>query len=437
MRRKNRIFYDNNASRGKVLIEFLLTMALAGILMPFIYSFQQRAVERAENLRVTHQMQTIQNVLERYIFENRKKMLTTVGRNIIRLKMNDLVEYGLDENFVKDAGDMYQIRVLKTNDVAGGAGLQGVIVYSNSEITPLRTREIVLLGDDKVGFVDGTRAYGAFGTWRADIADMGIGTDSGIVQTTSVNRDNSLYLWRIPSSDSSDATMLAPINMAGRDINDVMFLNSAGMVLNDMFNANKITTNDVIFSNRTTLSFPYNTKTAVVSGALVGDSRNIDVSGAFNLDDIAKVSDFTADNLWVNNLTLGGLSTESGTASTLHANLSLDMTEGRVNALFVTVGFTGSMTSRLGVKSKIEDPSNPDYYWDVKNGTANFADIMSPTLSSMASRAVRVYSASGTSAAQIFSNVSENKNATMGDFMNAINEIQNIVRGKYQMLNLE
>ena len=223
--------------------------------------------------------------------------------------------------------------------------------------------------------------------------------------------------------------------MAGRDINDVMFLNSAGMVLNDMFNANKITTNDVIFSNRTTLSFPYNTKTAVVSGALVGDSRNIDVSGAFNLDDIAKVSDFTADNLWVNNLTLGGLSTESGTASTLHANLSLDMTEGRVNALFVTVGFTGSMTSRLGVKSKIEDPSNPDYYWDVKNGTANFADIMSPTLSSMASRAVRVYSASGTSAAQIFSNVSENKNATM--FMNAINEIQNIIRGKYQMLNLE
>ena len=64
-------------------------------------------------------------------------------------------------------------------------------------------------------------------------------------------------------------------------------------------------------------------------------------------------------------------------------------------------------------------------------------DINSPILSDMAPRALRHESVSGTVATRIFGGVVSNKNATVGDFMNAINEIQNNVRGKYHMLKLE
>ena len=113
------------------------------------------------------------------------------------------------------------------------------------------------------------------------------------------------------------------------------------------------------------------------------------------------------------------------------------MTEGRISAMFVTIGFTGSITPRIGIKEKVADSVNPNYYWDVSARIANLGDINSPTLSDMATRILRRESVSGSATTQIFSSVVSNKNATMGDYMNAINEIQKKVRGKYQLLNLE
>ena len=43
----------------------------------------------------------------------------------------------------------------------------------------------------------------------------------------------------------------------------------------------------------------------------------------------------------------------------------------------------------------------------------------------------------GTAATLLFGGVAANKNATVGDYLNALHEIQNRVRQKYQMLNLE
>ena len=293
------------------------------------------------------------------------------------------------------------------------------------------------MGDDQIGFIDGTSAYGGFGTWRADTVDLGIEGTSGIVQTTAINRDNSLYLWRVPSDSVSDATMLSALNLGNRDIKNATFVNAMGLSLAESLDAKKIVTNDLIFVNRTTIDSEFKTPAGVVSGALSGDSKNISVSGTLSLADLAKVSSLTADNLWVNKLTLSGLSTASEGVSTLHSNGSLDMTEGRITAMSVTVGFTGSLTSKLIVKEKIIDSINHDYYWDVKNRTANLADINSPTLSDMASKIVKRESVSGSTVSRIFSSVSSNKNATVADFMNAINEIQQNVRGNYQMLKLE
>lgn len=437
MIKSNRIFSGENNRCGTVLIEFLLTIALAGTLMPFIYGYQNRAVIRAENVRLTRQMEQIQSVLEKYIVDNKDAMLTTVGRNIIRVKLSDLIDYGLPSEFVRVNADKYQLRVLKSNDYGDQSTLQGVIVLSDSDITPLRTREIVSMGDDKIGFVDGTRAYGGFGTWRMDTVNLDIKATSGIVRTTSINRDNSLYLWRVPSDGATDATMLSALNLGARDIINSSFVNAGGLSVNELFESNKIVTNDMIFKNRTTIDTEYITQTAIVSGTMSGDSKNITVSGTFNLAESAKASSFTTDNLWVNTLRLGGLSTPSGAPATLRANGSLDMTEGRVSALFVSVGFTGSLTSRLNVKTKIVDSVNSDYYWDVKSRVANLVDINSPTLSDMASRVLRRESVSGSGATRMFSSVASNKNATVGDYINVINDIARSVRGKYYMLNLQ
>lgn len=437
MKNITRIFSGHNVCRGTVLIEFLLTIALAGTLLPFIYGYQNRAVVRAENVRVTRQMQKIQGILEKYIVDNKDTMLTTVGRNIIRVKMSDLIDYGLDAAFVEAVGDKYQLRVLKSNDYGDQAALQGVIVLTDSEITPLRTREIVSMGDDKIGFVDGNRAYGGFGTWRVSTADLGVDAKSGIVQTTAIKRDNSLYLWRVPSDGATDATMLSALNLGGRDIINTSFVNTAGLSLDESFAANKIVTNDLIFKNRTTIDTKFTTQTAVVSGTMSGDSKNIAVTGTLSVAESAKASSFTADNFWVNHLTLGGLSTPSGSAATLRSSGTLDMTEGRISAMFVSVGFTGSITSRLNVKTKIIDSVNPDFFWDVQSRTANLVDINSPTLSDMASRVLRRESVSGTTASRIFSSVTLNKNATVGDYLNAIREIGQNVRAKYQKLNLK
>ena len=437
MKIKTRIFSGLNAHRGTVLIEFLLTIALAATLMPFIYSFQMRAVTRAENVRVSREMQKIQSVFEHYIVQNKDSFLGSVGRSIIRVNLPELLDYGLDENFVSAVADKYQLRVLKSKDAMGQATLQGAIVLNNPEITPLRTREIVSLGNDKIGFIDGTRAYGGFGTWRANTADFGIDASSGIIQMTAINRDNSLYLWRLPSKNPNDATMLSALNLGARDIKNASFVNAGGFSLQETYEAQKLNVNDLIFNNRTTIDSEFKTQSALVSGTLSGDSKNISVGGTFNLADLAKISSFTADNLWTNTLTLSGLSTPSGEITTLRATGALDMTEGRVNALYVTVGFTGSITSRLGVKSKIVDSVDPNFYWDANAKVANLVDINSPTLSDLAVKVLRRESVSGTVATRAFSAVSANKNATMGDFLNAINEIGTNVRAKYRMLNLQ
>ncbi len=437
MKNINRIFTDKYAMCGTVLMEFLLTLALAGTLMPFIYSYQQRAIIRAENLRVNRQMQRVQTVLERYIVQNKDSMLTTVGRNIIPVKISDLVDYGIEQDFIDAVGDKYQIRVLKSMDVNNQATLQGVIVLHDSEISPLRTREIVSMGDDKVGFVDGTHVYGGFGTWRADIAELGIDGGSGVVQRTAINRDNSLYLWRVPSENASDATMMMPLNLGGRDIQNVSFVNAGGLKLDEILTANKLVVNDLIFKNRTTIDSQFNTQIAVVSGSMSGDSKSIAVNGIFSLSEIGKFSGFTADNLWVNKLNLSGLSTPSGSNAILRCGSSLDMTEGRITAGMVSVGFTGSITPKLVVKQRIADSQDSRYFWDVKSNVANLVDINSPTLSDMASSILRIESVAGSAATRIFGAVVANKNATMGDYLNAIKEIGQSVRGKYHLLNLE
>ena len=88
-------FKEQMTQQGSMLIELLMSVALAAIIMPFIFKYQQSVVQRAENIAITKQMESIQSALERYIVDNRESLLMTVGKNITRVNISDLEQYGL------------------------------------------------------------------------------------------------------------------------------------------------------------------------------------------------------------------------------------------------------------------------------------------------------------------------------------------------------
>lgn len=438
MKKWNRIFTGHKSNqRGAMLVELLMSVALAAIIMPFIFRYQQSIAVRAENIAITRDMSEIQDALERYILDNRELLLNTVGRNITRVNMSDLIEYGLNPDLSDN--DDYQLRVLKSNDIDDRATLQGVIVFSSDEINPMRTREIVAMGGDEMGFIEGNRAYGTFGAWRADTLDMGLDVTDGIVETTSVNRDNALYLYRVPTDNASDAMMLSGLNLGGHDITNAAFFDASSAEFGETLTMGVAASDDVIFQNRTTLDNLLNVASATVSGILSSDSRTMEVARNFSLADTGKFTSLTTGDLYVSNMTLGGLSINSDLdgPALLNVNRSVDMTGGTIDAMFVTVGFAGSITPRLVVYDRIEDSNNPAYFWDLNASVANMFDITLQNLTDLAQLAVAYENASNTESGKIFGAVAANNNATVSDYMNAISEIQARVRAKYRLLNLE
>lgn len=431
------IFSAKYNTRGSMLVELLLGVALAALIIPFVFRYQHNAIERAQNIVIKNNMTEIQVALERYIAVNRDELLRTVGRNITRVDLDDLAPFGLPQAILDAGDDKYQLRVLKSTDVSGQASLQGVIVRASEDITPLRTREIVKLSGGSMGFVDGTHAYGTFGTWHTDAIDMGVNITDGIIETTSVNRDNALYLWRVPSDNPDDSKMMSALNLGGHDLKNASRINANYAEFSEGLTALEVATNKMIFDNMFAINSPFLIGSATVSGSLSSDGKNMEVYGQLSLADTAKMSSLTTENLWVSKMTLSGLSIQAeDDLALLKINQSLDMSAGHVAAMFVSVGFAGSITPRLIVHDRIEDSVDSRYYWDLKSDVANFVDASFVELNRMATLATYYEGDPSTISGQVFGAVSANKNATVSDFMNAISEIQKRVSAKYRLLNL-
>lgn len=427
--------------RGGALVELLLCVAIAAVALPFLFRYQMRAAARAENIAVAAQMSKLSDALERYMTDNRDEFLRTVGRNITRVNLADLGQYGIDDDFIESNADRYQLRVLK-NGVGDNATLQGVVVMSAGDIGPMRTHEIAAVGDN-MGVVSATHAYDVFSTWRTSAVDIGLrGDDNAIVAKTGVHRGAAQYLWRVPSENANDATMMSALNLGARDITNITFTDTDSATFDETLSLGVAAVNALTFHNRTTIDATYATKNATVSGTLSADSRTMEIADKLSLVDTAKFSNFTVGDFWVTNLRLAGLSVNATdddgntVPSLLKVNQSLDMTRGRVDAMFVTVGFDGSLTPRLTVRERIEDSSNSSYFWDVYAGAANFADIMLDDVSRMALLVVSD-ERGDTTTARTFSAITTNKNATASDYLNALEKISVTVRSKYRMLNLE
>ena len=424
---------------GNMLVELLLSVALAMLIIPFVFKYQRSAIERRENIVVTKQMTEIQNALERYIIDNREIMLKPYGRNITRVELADLEKYGLDPEIAADKNVKYQLRVLKSRDFNGQATLQGIVVYQSDKITPFRTHQIVNMSGGAVGFIDGNKAYGANDSWRASVADLGVTAASGLVGTTTVNRDNALYLWRVPSNDPDDATMRSSLNLGGHDIIGVKDMSFIDGSFDEFLTIGKITSRNMIFDNRTTIDSLFSTKSATVSGSLTSDSRNLEISGRLSLTDTGKFSSFTTNDLLVTNLTLPALTIDNANNKPviLTVNGSVKMRYGSINAMHVTVGYAGSITPKLTVSSKISDPQNPNYYWDASSSSANFNDLFLGDLNRMIGYLPRAEFDTTTNAGRMFKSIAANANATVADYQNALNKIAADVRAKYRLLKLQ
>ncbi len=422
-----------------MLVELLLSVALAMLIIPFVFKYQRNAIERRENIVVTKQMTVIQEALERYIIDNRETMLKPYGKNITRVELAELAKYGLDEGIIEDQNVKYQLRVLKSKDFNGQSTLQGIVVYESDKITPFRTHQIVNMSGGQVGFIEGNKAYGANDSWRASVADLGVNATTGLVGSTTINRDNALYLWRVPTDNPDDATMRSSLNLGGHDILNVKDISLVNGSFDEFITADKISSRNMIFDNRTTIDSNFTTKSATVSGSLTSDSRNLEISGRLSLTDTGKFSSFTTNDLMVTNLTLPGLSIDNpdGGPVILTINGSVKMRYGSVSAMHVTVGYAGSITPRLTVTSKITDPQNPGYYWDASASAASFNDLFLGDLNRMVGYLPRADFDMTTNAGRTFKSIASNANATVADYQNALNKIAADVRAKYKMLKLQ
>ena len=56
-------FEQKNSQHGGMLVELMMTIALAAIIIPFVFRYQQTSVSRARNIAVAKQMENVQNVM--------------------------------------------------------------------------------------------------------------------------------------------------------------------------------------------------------------------------------------------------------------------------------------------------------------------------------------------------------------------------------------
>ncbi len=429
----------SNTQYGGMLVELMMTVALAALIIPFIFRYQQNAVVRARNIAITKQMENVQSALERYILENKNELMKPIGKNISRVKISELVDYGLNESIAENYHDEYQLRVLKSADKDNKSTLQGIVILNRDDISPLRTREIVNFGGGKFGFVEDGTTYGGFGAFHANASDFGLSGANGIVGTTSITRGNTEYLWRLPSENENDATMLSDLNLDGHNLNNVRLLDANKAQFEEKLLVGKIAVNTLTFANRATIDAIYTTNSALINGALSADSKVLNIGHTLSLADIGKFSSFYTNDLYVGTLQLNGfsVSSDSTTEKTLSIVGDMDLVLGRIETEYLTVGYTGSVTPRLSVSNKIIDSTDSNFYWDVQNKKARFADVHFPELSRLAQYIVAQESASGTISTSLFGAVSANTNATVGDYYNALNKIQSQIRIKYQQLNLK
>jgi hypothetical protein len=364
----------------------------------------------------------------------KRELMAPTGQAVTRVRIQDLAEYG---NIPKDH-DKFQARIIKSRDVGGRAVLSGMVIFDSADISPVRTREIAELGGESAGFAERGEAYGAFGTWRSktSIFDARFGKDS-IVEGTGTILSGGDFLWRLPSLDALDASMASDLSLGGYDIDDALSVDAYSADWTEIFKANLISARKVQITPRANWdSRLVVSGEALVMGALTSDSRNAELSDGLFLNGEARLSRLEAAELWVGDLRLNGLSIGgSDQPAILKVSGVIDTTRGRITSRVATIGYAGSVAPKIIVSERLEDSSDKSYYWDLKLKKAALSDASLGHLGQMVKDVVRAESRNPrTTAETVISQVAANSNATLSDYIRAINEVRNRVTEKYNRI---
>jgi type II secretory pathway pseudopilin PulG len=317
MKKNNNIF---KREYGGMLVELMLSVAIAAILIPFIFRYQQNTVERARNIAVTQQMETVQGALERYIIIHRNELLQAVGDNITTIGDGDrkgldilFAENLISADFKNEYRNDYILKILKRGAAGTPSVLQGVVLLNNGSNSNLRTREIANLGGGKIGYITGNTVQGAFNVFRESKGSFDLGNfNSGVVGTTSTFRGSSDYLWRKPSGNESDATMLSKLNLEGQDIVNIKDASANRAFFNGEIKANEVSVDDKLFftgrpilnnlKNINDSTGHYFSTSAFVNGSVAGSNNSsLGINGFLNVTDTGQFGDLISNKLYIHN----------------------------------------------------------------------------------------------------------------------------------------
>ncbi len=394
-----------NFQRGGMLLELMLSVALAAIIIPFVFRYQKNTIERARNIAIVKQMETVQSALERCIFENREVLLrqgvSVFSENntdpdvidcLILSNYDDenprgLINYGLTVEFANDFKNDYKLRILKSADNTDQPVLQGVVLLNNQNINALRTREIVRLGGGKVGFLDGDNVQGGYNSFQTLKTEFSFNNiDEGIIQTTDTMRGYSKYLWRLPSGSEDDATMLSWLNLDGHDIDNVNDLRAynAGFSMdltihgNGSDNLGNIIASNTYFTKPTTIKSDCMGDKAIVRGYLtINSGGTLNVTEKLTARGIGKFSDCVTPNLTSYEMTLTKFSIDSKYLIVGRRMVIPETVSGTI-----TVGDGRVITPRLVISKRITSPDRK-FYWEVDGKSKNEANFYDITLTGM------------------------------------------------------
>ena len=415
--------------RGAGLLDVLLALAIFMGLLTFAYNTIERQKSRAENAEFVKKMDIVRDSLEQYIEKNKQELLRPINANITRVKVSEL------KNVPNIQDTDIQLRVIKSRDSGGKAFLQGIVILNNPNVSALRTRQIAIAGGANTGFADGNMLFGSFGTWNATMAsvDADVGSNYILAQTKPFGT-GSEYLERLPSEN--DSIMKSDLNLGGHKIKDIKNMNGTNARFLDTLIADSVEASRTTIKNRLDWTGGIDVfGSATVKGTLAFDGQSVDASQT-SVTTKARFRDITANEFACDKLSLSGLSANSDddNPTILSIKGMLNMNGGQITAIDTFVNFSGSITPKLHVTGRIQDAGNSDFYWDLYNDSAVLSDL---TLTNLSRYIDDVYSSERTGQTEtetIMANIIQNKNATVSDYLRALEQVKKVVSAKYDKI---
>jgi len=378
------------------------------------------------------------DALTRFIEANERRLSAPTAQTVYQIQPRELLPFGFD------AGNQpLQFRVMKVADSAGRPYLQGMVISDMRGTTPMRTRHIAQGAGEGAGFIEGGQLYGSFGTrqqplsmWNTTLRSGGITIETPIVWKTGD------YLSRMPGR-RADNTMLSDLDMGKNDIISIGMASVSSAHASENLQLDWGEANSVSFAHNISLDKEFRVLgEANVLGNLTSESGELFVNSNTLLGNMAKFRVVETDKLRAQNLVLENVNSpwnfEAEDQSTLSVANHLGLSNGSITAGTVIGGFAGAVGVSAHITGGLLDSTDPSYHWDFWDRSASMQDMQLSNLGNIMRAVIRQEASTPrTEMERTMQPSASNANATVTDYLRALNTAINRVEQKYNSLNLD